>query len=370
MKSSDTLIAIGLVIAIILEAIDAALGFPVPGLSVLIGAAVAYLFADFVQVPEDERWVVERFKKFSHVKKPGLGVLVRFVERVRKSGTGKPGGRRSTREYIHPFQVTGTITKKGTIFERIDGVVRTRMKNQWEDPNAVFKNAYVPDRSISLAIDALADNVIRTIVGEYDFDDIWDNRHVIEPEIVERITPTLDRWGEKFLQIDISEVVPAQHIREAMEKPFLAEQQAKAAEHEGKADALRAEGERDAEIHRAEGAAKAVRLASEAERDKEINEAQARKVAMDLEAQSKEEALEKLGAPFGYKKDGTPASNRRALNDARNYMLAEERLKTISDLGGKMIIVPAGTEGLASIMAMIDGVMNGAKEKPTTPKAP
>lgn len=339
---------------------------PVIGLVALVLLSVLTL-VDIYAVPQGYLWVIERFGAYNRTQEPGLRFRIRLLERIIEEqipDSDNPGrtflrtGKRSTREFMHPFTVEDTITKQGVQIKAIKGVLRTRMKTLKEDPEAARKSTYALEQAISAAIEALSDNVIRGIVGEHDFEYIWNNITETQGKIAAGMLPALDRWGERFLQLDITEIIPSEEVRLIIEQPFKAEK-------EGEAAKIVSKKAGEAAMLKADGDAQAVKTLAEADKAAAIARAEGTKKALELEATAKYNAIETLAKAYGYKEAGDTTSNNDALKEATKYLLAEEQFEAIGKLGsnGGTILLPVDFAGEGSMFAAISRLL-GREQKP------
>ena len=215
-----------------------------PGLSI----AIVLLFAVFIVlvtgvriVPQGEEWVVERLGKFHKVLKPGLNIIVPFIDRVRR--------RLSTRDIILDVNEQEVITRDNAVI-----ITNAVAFIKITDP---VKALYGVE-DFKLAIQNLIMTTLRSIIGEMKLDEALSNREIIKARLKEQIVDDVADWGITVKTVEIQDITPSRSMQEAME------QQA-AAERERRAIETLAEGKKNATILEADGRLEAAKREAEAQ---------------------------------------------------------------------------------------------------------
>src|SRR3982751_2218668 len=81
---------------------------------VLVALAVLILFAGVKSVPQGREWTVERFGRYTHTLRPGLNVIIPFVDRI--------GAKLNMMETVLDVPTQGVITRDNAMVS-VDGVV-------------------------------------------------------------------------------------------------------------------------------------------------------------------------------------------------------------------------------------------------------
>jgi regulator of protease activity HflC (stomatin/prohibitin superfamily) len=185
-------------------------------------------------VPQNRVFVIERFGKFQSSKEAGLNFILPFVDRISAD--------RSLKEQAVDVPEQSAITKDN-ISLHVDGVLYFRVL----DP---YKATYGVDDYL-FAVTQLAQTTMRSELGKMELDKTFEERDLLNTNIVSAINDAAGPWGIQVLRYEIKDIVPPQSVMEAMEAQMKAERVKRA-------QILESEGDRQAAINRAEGEAKAI----------------------------------------------------------------------------------------------------------------
>ena len=196
------------------------------------------------------------------------------------------------------------------------------------------------------AISQLAQTTLRSEIGKIALDRTFEERGMINANVVEELDKASDPWGVKVLRYEIKNINPPHDVLSAMEKQMRAER-------EKRAVILNSEGERDAKINEAEGEKQRVIKESEAAKLRQINEAQGEAEAILAVATATAEGLEKVA--------GAVISQGGA--EAMQLRVAEQYIAEFGNLAkkGNTFVVPANLADLTSMMALATDIV---KNKP------
>lgn len=224
--------------------------------------AVAMLVQSVRVVPQQRMDVVERLGKYHRTLRPGLNVLVPFIDAVRSKV--------DLREQVVSFPPQPVITSDNLVVS-IDTVLYFKVV----DPvRATYEIADYLE-----AIEQLTVTTLRNVIGSLDLEKTLTSREEINKHLSGVLDETTGRWGIKVTRVEIKAIEPPPSIRDSMEKQMRAERDRRAtilnaegvkqaqiltAEGEKQAAILRADGERQAQILTAEGQAKAIRTVFDA----------------------------------------------------------------------------------------------------------
>lgn len=185
---------------------------------ILIIVLVLIIFSAIRILKEYERAIVFRLGRFLKVKGPGLFILWPAIDKMDKVGL------RVITMDVPPQDV---ITKDN-ISIKVNAVAYFRV--------------FEPDRAIlevedyMYATSQLAQTTLRSVLGEYELDDILGKREKINMRLQKIIDTQTDPWGIKVSTVDIKHVDIPQDMQRAIAR------QAEA-ERERRAKVIHAEGE-------------------------------------------------------------------------------------------------------------------------------
>jgi regulator of protease activity HflC (stomatin/prohibitin superfamily) len=223
-------------------------------------------------VPQNRAYVIERFGKYQSTKEAGLNFIVPFIDRISAD--------RSLKEKAVDVPEQSAITKDN-ISLSVDGVLYFRVL----DP---YKATYGIDDYV-FAVTQLAQTTMRSELGKMELDKTFEERDVLNTNIVAAINEAAGPWGIQVLRYEIKDIVPPQSVMEAMEAQMKAERVKRA-------QILESEGDRQAAINRAEGQKASVVLAAEADKAEAVLRAEGEAKAIVAVASAQAEALRQVGA--------------------------------------------------------------------------
>jgi regulator of protease activity HflC (stomatin/prohibitin superfamily) len=230
----------------------------------LVIAVVVTLYKGINIVPQGEEWVVERLGKFSRTLKPGLNLIIPYIEAVRQ--------KISTRDIILDIPQQEVITRDNAVI-LTNAVTFLRVTKP--------ENALYGVENFKLAIQQLVMTTLRSILGEMTLDEALSNREHIKTKLKDAIIDDVADWGVTVKSVEIQDINPSQSMQASMERQAAAERERRAIETtaEGNKNAaiLEADGklaaaerEAKAQITLANASAEAIRMISENIQDKEL----------------------------------------------------------------------------------------------------
>jgi regulator of protease activity HflC (stomatin/prohibitin superfamily) len=222
-------------------------------------------------VPQNRAFVIERFGKFQSSREAGLNFILPFVDRVSAD--------RSLKEQAVDVPEQSAITKDN-ISLSVDGVLYFRVLD-------AYKATYGVDDYV-FAVTQLAQTTMRSELGKMELDKTFEERDVLNTNIVTAINEAAGPWGIQVLRYEIKDIVPPQSVMEAMEAQMKAERVKRA-------QILESEGDRQAAINRAEGEKASVVLAAEADKEEQVLRAEGEAKAIVAVATAQAEALRQVG---------------------------------------------------------------------------
>lgn len=231
---------------------------------ILAALVVVTLYKGINIVPQGEEWLVERLGKFSRVLKPGLNLIVPYIEAVRQ--------RITTRDIILDIPQQEVITRDNAVI-LTNAVAFIRVTKP--------ENALYGVEDFRMAIQQLIMTTLRSILGEMTLDEALSNREHIKTKLKDAIIDDVADWGVTVKSVEIQDINPSQSMQASMERQAAAERERRAIETtaEGnknpailEADGKLAAAEREAkaQITLANASAEAIRMISENIQDKEL----------------------------------------------------------------------------------------------------
>jgi len=231
---------------------------------ILAIGVIVTLYKGINIVPQGEEWVVERLGKFSRTLKPGLNIIVPYIEAVRQ--------KISTRDIILDIPQQEVITRDNAVI-LTNAVTFIRVTNP--------RDALYGIEDFRLAIQQLVMTTLRSILGEMSLDEALSNREMIKTKLKDAIVDDVADWGVTVKSVEIQDISPSASMQDSMERQAAAERERRAIETtaEGNKNAaiLEADGklaaaerEAKAQITLANASAEAIRMISENIQDKEL----------------------------------------------------------------------------------------------------
>ncbi|MGI9309616.1 MAG: band-7 C-terminal domain-containing protein, partial [Gammaproteobacteria bacterium] len=192
------------------------------------------------------------------------------------------------------------------------------------------------------AISQLAQTTLRSEIGKIALDRTFEERAMINSNVVAELDKASDPWGVKVLRYEIKNINPPADVLSAMEKQMRAER-------EKRAVVLTSEGERDAKINEAEGEKQRVIKESEAVKQQQINEAQGQAEAILAIATATAEGLSRVAAAV--KQEGGDA--------AMKLRIAEDYVTQFGNLAkeANTLVVPANLGDISSMIALATSIV-------------
>ena len=231
---------------------------------ILAFGTIITLYKGIKIVPQGEEWVVERLGRYSRILKPGLNLIIPYLDSIRQKIT--------TRDIILDIPQQEVITRDNAVI-LTNAITFIRVTNP--------KDALYGIEDFRLAIQQLVMTTLRSILGEMSLDQALSNRDSIKAKLKDQIVDDVADWGVTVKSVEIQDISPSKSMQESMERQAAAERERRAIETtaEGNKNAaiLEADGklaaaerEAKAQIALANASAEAIRLISINIQDKEL----------------------------------------------------------------------------------------------------
>ncbi len=297
----------------------------------LIVLAIVVISSGVKTVPQGMEYTVERFGRYTHTLKPGLSLIIPFVDSI--------GAKVNMMEQVLDVPSQEVITKDNAMVT-VDGVVFFQVL---EAAPAVYEV-----RQLQVAILNLVMTNIRTVMGSMDLDELLSQRDVINHRLLDVVDKATESWGVKVMRIEIKDITPPRDLVDAMARQMKAER-------DKRAQILEAEGLRQAQILKAEG-----------EKQSVVHSAEGRKEAAFRDAEARERQAEAEAKATAYVSEAIGKGNINAIN----YFLGQKYLDALKSIGtadnSKMVMLPLEATNILGSIAGIGEIAKESLAKQTT----
>ena len=233
---------------------------------------VIFIIQSVKVVPQQNAWVVERLGKYHASLTPGLNFLVPFIDKV--------AYKHNLKEIPLDVPSQVCITRDNTQLQ-VDGILYFQVT----DP---MRASYGSSNYI-MAVTQLAQTSLRSVIGKLELDKTFEERDMINAQVVSAIYEAALNWGVKVLRYEIKDLTPPAEILRAMQAQITAER-------EKRALIAASEGRRQEQINIATGEREAFIARSEGEKQAVINKAQGEAESIKAVAEANAQAIERVAA--------------------------------------------------------------------------
>ncbi|MBS0368965.1 MAG: SPFH/Band 7/PHB domain protein [Proteobacteria bacterium] len=258
-------------------------------------------------VPQGEEWIVERLGRYFGTLKPGLNIIIPYLDQV--------AYKLVTKDIILDVQEQEVIT-------RDNAVILTNAIAFLKVTDPVKAVYGVTD--FSEAIRNMIMTTLRSIIGEMELDEALSSRDKIKARLRESIADEAIDWGLTVKSVEIQDIKPSPSMQKAMEQQASAER------------------ERKALVTRAEGAKQAAILEAEARLEASKRDASAQVMLAEASA----EAIRRVSAAVGT--ESAPML----------FLLGEKYIASLERLGAsesaRVVVLPADLQ--EAVRGLIGGV--------------
>ena len=313
------------------------------GMWVLIALIVLVLILvkkSLVIIPQSETKIIERLGKYYATLKPGINVIIPFVDRA-KTIVAYSNGRYfytntiDLREQVYDFDKQNVITK-----DNVQTQINALLYFQIVEPErAVYEINNLPN-----AIEKLTQTTLRNIIGELELDETLTSRDTINTKLRAVLDDATNKWGVKVNRVELQDITPPASVLQAMEKQMQAERNKRAtiltSEGEKEKQRLLSEGEKAAIVNKAEAAKQQAILNAEGEATARIRKAEAEAIA-----------IQKITEAVG-----------QSTNPA-NYLLAQKYIQMMQEVAqgkdNKVVYLPYEATNLMGAIGGIKDLFKG-----------
>jgi len=291
-----------------------------------LAIATLFIVKTVKVVPQQNAWVVERLGKYHASLTPGLNFVVPFIDKVIQ--------KHSLKEIPLDVPSQVCITRDNTQLQ-VDGILYFQVT----DP----KLASYGSSNYIIAVTQLAQTSLRSVIGKLELDKTFEERDIINAQVVAAIDEAALNWGVKVLRYEIKDLTPPAEILHAMQSQITAER-------EKRALIAASEGRRQEQINIATGEREAFIARSEGEKQAVINKAEGDAASIMAVADATAQAIERIAAAI-QKPGGEQAVQLKVAEQAvLAYAKVAQDAKTTLIVPGNMTEV---SSLIASAMQMV-----------------
>ncbi len=224
----------------------------------LILALLIVLFALGIKIVRPvEEGIIEFLGKYSKTAHAGFNWIIPGFHRIYRVN------KTERRVDIDPQ----SIITKDKLNAEVDGVVYYRVVDT--------QKAIYEVNDFEASVPSLAKTTLRAVIGKMTLTEANENRDTINNEVEKILDLEVSKWGISVVRVELQRIEPPPDVQTAMNMVVKAENEKIAALDLATAIETKADGERRAEIKKAEGIATAIKLKAEADGEaiKIVNEA-------------------------------------------------------------------------------------------------
>ncbi len=284
----------------------------------LVVLIILVLIAGVKTVAQGFNYTVERFGRYTRTLKPGLNLIVPFIDRI--------GSKMNMMEQVLGVPTQEVITRDNATVSA-DGITFYQVVDA--------ARATYEVRGLQNALLQLTMTNIRTVIGGMDLDEVLSKRDDINDKLLHVVDAAASAWGIKVTRIEIKDISPPRDLVDAMGRQMKAER-------DKRAQILDAEGLRASEILKAEGEKQSLILQAEGRREAAFRDAEAR---------------ERLAAAEAKATELVSAAVAKGDVQALNYFVAQKYTQALEALasapGQRVIMLPIEATSLIGSLAGI-----------------
>ena len=297
---------------------------------VLLIIAGIFIMRTIKVVPQQHAWVIERLGKYHATLAPGFNLILPFLDKV--------AYKHSLKEIPLDVPSQICITRDNTQLQ-VDGILYFQVT----DP---MRASYGSSNYI-IAVTQLAQTSLRSVIGKLELDRTFEERDIINAQVVQAIDEAALNWGVKVLRYEIKDLTPPKEILHAMQAQITAER-------EKRALIAASEGRRQEQINIATGEREAFIARSEGEKQALINRAEGDAASITAVADATAMAIERIAA----------AIRQPGGEQAVQLKVAEKAVEAYGKLASEAattLVVPSNMSEVSTLITSAMKMMQTAK---------
>lgn len=218
---------------------------------------IGFFLAGIRIIRPTEKGVVEFLGKYSKTRSAGFSWIIPVLHVMYRINITE------RRVDIDPQ----SIITKDKLNAVVDGVVYYKVVD--------VEKALYQVNSFVTSVPSLAKTTLRAVIGKMTLTEANENRDTINENVERTLDKEVSKWGIEVVRVELQRIEPPDDVQTAMNQVVKAENEKIAALDLATAIETQADGQRRAEIKKAEGIATAIRLKAEADGEaiKIVNEA-------------------------------------------------------------------------------------------------
>jgi len=200
------------------------------------------------------------------------------------------------------------------------------------------------------AITQLAQTTLRSVIGKLELDRTFEERDILNAQVVAAIDEAALNWGVKVLRYEIKDLTPPKEILHAMQQQITAER-------EKRALIAASEGRKQEQINIATGEREAFIARSEGEKQAAINNAQGEAAAILSVAEASAQAIERIAV----------AIRQPGGEQAVQLKVAEKAVEAYGNVArdaSTTLVVPGNMSEVSGLILSAMKMIQSAKDKP------
>ena len=300
-------------------------------MAAIVVCALLLVKKSLVIIPQSETKIIERLGKYYATLKPGINVIIPFIDRAKTIVTMTRGRyiyatSIDLREQVYDFDKQNVITK-----DNVQTQINALLYFQIVDPfKAVYEISNLPN-----AIEKLTQTTLRNIIGELELDQTLTSRDTINTKLRAVLDDATNKWGIKVNRVELQDITPPESVLQAMEKQMQAERNKRAtiltSEGQKAAAILKSEGDKTSTINKAEADKQMAILNAEGEAQAKIRTAEAEAIAIEKLAEGEAQAKIKKAEAEAISIEKINAAVGKSANPA-NYLLAQRYIQALQEI--------------------------------------
>lgn len=192
-------------------------------LAVVAFITVMLLITAITIVQEKSNNVIERLGSYNRVLKPGFHMIIPFFEWTRATVNMR----------VQELDVAVETKTKDNVF--VDMKISVQFKVRAEK---VYEACYILDDT-SDQINSYVFDVVRATVPKMELDDVFVNKEEIAKDIQGELEQVMGEYGYDIVKALVTDINPAENVKEAMNRINAAEREKSAALAEGEAHKIK-----------------------------------------------------------------------------------------------------------------------------------